>query len=121
MGFCIDWSNLYDSSLPSLCIHNLFLTPTDEINHGHRHRHHHRRDVCTSGHRHHHHRRDVCTSGHRHHHHHRDACTSGHRHRHHHHHDVCTPGHHHHRDVCTGDRDYPILHHVVSACHRLYF
>ncbi|MBW4423188.1 MAG: hypothetical protein KME50_01650 [Nostoc desertorum CM1-VF14] len=113
MEFCIDWSNLYDSSLPSLGIHNLFLTPTGEINH--RHRHHHRRDVCTPG-RHHYHR-DFCTPGHRHHR--RDFCTPGHRH---HRRDVCTLGHRHHRRyVCTGDRDYPTLHHVVSACHRLYF
>ncbi|MBE9107315.1 hypothetical protein IQ229_21000 [Nostoc cf. edaphicum LEGE 07299] len=87
-----------------MCIHNLFLTPTRKINPALRHRRH-CRDVCTGGHRH-HHRRDVCTGGHRHHR--RDVCTGGHR-------------HHHRHDVCTGDRDYPILHHVVSACHRLYF
>ncbi|MBE8966947.1 hypothetical protein IQ277_12035 [Nostocales cyanobacterium LEGE 12452] len=99
-----------------MCIHNLFLTPTRKINPALRHRHHHRRDFCTGGHRH-HHRRDFCTGGHRHHH--RDVCIGGHRH---HRRDVCTGGHRHHRrDVCTGDRDYPILHHVVSACHRLYF
>ncbi|MBD2246727.1 hypothetical protein [Nostoc sp. FACHB-888] len=113
MEFCIDWSNLYDSSLPSLGIHNLFLTSTGEINH--RHRRHHRRDVCTHGHR--HHRRDLCTHAHRHHR--RDLCTHAH---HHHRRDLCTHGHRHHRrDVCTGDRDYPTLHHLVSACHRLYF